>query len=890
MLLNNLRNKEQEHTDIKNILEKNYGYTVKDPVSGNSAKKALQQVQDAKQELYRNFNLAEYNRVVLFEQYLKQLIERKVPGRTPTRSKEKTETEKYTLPTLIDPESGKLMSSSGDGKDLKFMYKTDDGKSIDITEILTKNPELAQRFANELNINSAGITTTAGLTAARAAFSGVPSGIYANIGTTVVNAADDSIGWLTKVLGGAKAGVIARTVLKGVSFISLMTHSSDAGDPNEDLAAANFEIARELALKGAFIQATSLYPNVHGGWKDYIKGDPEHQQKVADDAAATAAVTAATAAQIAIDAGDEPGVKNAKTVLAAAVDSIIKTHPDMKGADYTSAQADRVKATLDSDVAATINAIKNQSVGDDKYGLDDPVDYKGRGTGATADPRIAAAATAADAIAAQGYQQADTRGFDDRAAADAIPVTGVDMGAEYSTAQQAQIAAQQATAAATAADAIAAQGYQQADTRGFDDRAAADAIPVTGVDMGAEYSTAQQAQIAAQQATAAATAANAIASADIKYDDQGMMAEPKGRTASPPYVTPQHVTPQHVTPQHVTPQIDVDHAPPGVAIDPQSRDGHHPPGYGIDVKPTATGGIVATPGITTGAGTRDVARDVANTGTITTIAGAPTIARTNVGTNVGTQTRTNTGKGKKGGKKRLPWLPGIPIPGPSGTGAKDRPEPRGQTFGSLGGYGIWPYGKLNSSIKRRGNVMNEEATFKNLKKLLEQDLDQAELALAAKDMVVQLQDIAEDLAKMQVENLMPLVDRIKEEYGPEAGEQFNGSVEAALGSALEGIKGTHEQVQNAVLVLTGDKSAMSTDMGTDDMSMDMGDTDMDDGLGGDDEISLDGADAAAGPENISLGRAVKKESVEKAKRALKTALREGKYNDKVLRQIIKSMK
>ena len=824
MLLNNLRNKEQEHTDIKNILEKNYGYTVKDPVSGNSAKKALQQVQDAKQELYRNFNLAEYNRVVLFEQYLKQLIERKVPGRTPTRSKEKTETEKYTLPTLIDPESGKLMSSSGDGKDLKFMYKTDDGKSIDITEILTKNPELAQRFANELNINSAGITTTAGLTAARAAFSGVPSGIYANIGTTVVNAADDSIGWLTKVLGGAKAGVIARTVLKGVSFISLMTHSSDAGDPNEDLAAANFEIARELALKGAFIQATSLYPNVHGGWKDYIKGDPEHQQKVADDAAATAAVTAATAAQIAIDAGDEPGVKNAKTVLAAAVDSIIKTHPDMKGADYTSAQADRVKATLDSDVAATINAIKNQSVGDDKYGLDDPVDYKGRGTGATADPRIAAAATAADAIAAQGYQQADTRGFDDRAAADAIPVTGVDMGAEYSTAQQAQIAA--------------------------------------------------------QQATAAATAANAIASADIKYDDQGMMAEPKGRTASPPYVTP----------QHVTPQIDVDHAPPGVAIDPQSRDGHHPPGYGIDVKPTATGGIVATPGITTGAGTRDVARDVANTGTITTIAGAPTIARTNVGTNVGTQTRTNTGKGKKGGKKRLPWLPGIPIPGPSGTGAKDRPEPRGQTFGSLGGYGIWPYGKLNSSIKRRGNVMNEEATFKNLKKLLEQDLDQAELALAAKDMVVQLQDIAEDLAKMQVENLMPLVDRIKEEYGPEAGEQFNGSVEAALGSALEGIKGTHEQVQNAVLVLTGDKSAMSTDMGTDDMSMDMGDTDMDDGLGGDDEISLDGADAAAGPENISLGRAVKKESVEKAKRALKTALREGKYNDKVLRQIIKSMK
>jgi hypothetical protein len=137
---------------------------------------------------------------------------------------------------------------------------------------------------------------------------------------------------------------------------------------------------------------------------------------------------------------------------------------------------------------------------------------------------------------------------------------------------------------------------------------------------------------------------------------------------------------------------------------------------------------------------------------------------------------------------------------------------------------------------------------------------------------------------------MPLVDRIKEEYGPEAGEQFNGSVESALGAALDGIKGTHEQVQDAVLVLTGEKSAMSTDMGSDDMSMDMGDTDMDDGLGGDDEISLDGAEAAAGPADVSLGRAVKKESVEKAKRALQTALKEGKYNDKVLRQIIQSMK
>ena len=45
---------------------------------------------------------------------------------------------------------------------------------------------------------------------------------------------------------------------------------------------------------------------------------------------------------------------------------------------------------------------------------------------------------------------------------------------------------------------------------------------------------------------------------------------------------------------------------------------------------------------------------------------------------------------------------------------------------------------------------------------VEQDLDQAELVLAAKDMVDRLQKMAEDLAGMQVEDLMPLVDAMRE--------------------------------------------------------------------------------------------------------------------------------
>ena len=80
MFLDDLKNKKQEHEDIKKILENDYGYTVKTPVYGNSAKKTHQYVQDAKQELYRDFTIEEYNRVVLFEKYLEQLAEQAAPA------------------------------------------------------------------------------------------------------------------------------------------------------------------------------------------------------------------------------------------------------------------------------------------------------------------------------------------------------------------------------------------------------------------------------------------------------------------------------------------------------------------------------------------------------------------------------------------------------------------------------------------------------------------------------------------------------------------------------------------------------------------------------------------------------------------------------------------
>ena len=931
MLLNNLRNKEQEHKDIKNILEKDYGYTIKSPVYGNSAKKVLQQVQDAKQELYRNFTVEEYNRVVLFEKYLQQLIELDA-------NKWGKGNPNVGGAMALDPNWAGGLRGAGMGAEVtqghasadevKKWLGTSDGKIFvnrakthgDDVNGLLKDPELMGM-------------APAGLMSSIAVANGVRLGM---VGLPAL-AAVPGAGWVALIaIGIATVGILAWQIHKG----------------NKEKEAIEAEVAAQ----------TEAVTTVTGEeQKDWSKAffQPGEDPSDPTRGRTTDRTTGRGDPVMSRDSELDPNAGKRNEIFQNAV---VDVSTELKLGDPKS--LDDKKAHMAA--ADKINAIMGSM-------YRDLADIDPEGGADYDDPTTDARLIVSDPRSQFGVSQQGVKVPIDRTkAAGAIPQTGVSQkgvftmpgapGVEYDPEGEARFDDPTTDARLTVSDPRSQFGVSQANIAAgitaYKEAEAAAAAKQQGIEQGAgkkAMANATQAAIAASQALAAQQAQDASdtriaigkAGTDIKYDDQGMMAEPTGRADVD---RSEWVTPDMKVADPAVLRAKQDYMDKGdaaaqralaIAHNAQQRNdikqGKAPPmsgathyqqwdtgvhdapeddprgdkvntGTGVDhyVPGSTTGkdkavGIAATPGID---GTSTGTDDVIDTGTIgITTAGAHKItgatraqiqaqrlAQTKAQTQVNTNSRTRSGK--KGGKKKPKGgvLPILGVPTISGTGAKDRPEPRGQTFGALGGYGVWPYGKLNSSTKRRGNVMNEEATFKNLKKLLEQDLDQAELALAAKDMVVQLQDIAEDLAKMQVENLMPLVDRIKEEYGPEAGEQFNGSVEAALGSALEGIKGTHEQVQDAVLVLTGDKPAMSTDMGSDDMSMDMGDTDMDDGLGGDDEISLDGADAAAGPADMSLGRAVKKESVEKAKRALQTALREGKYNDKVLRRIIQSMK
>jgi hypothetical protein len=180
------------------------------------------------------------------------------------------------------------------------------------------------------------------------------------------------------------------------------------------------------------------------------------------------------------------------------------------------------------------------------------------------------------------------------------------------------------------------------------------------------------------------------------------------------------------------------------------------------------------------------------------------------------------------------------------------------------------------------SVNPRSVTLENLRTLLEQDLDQAELVLAAKDMVDRIQKMAENLAEMQVEELMPLVDAMKEHFGPDVAQVFNSSVEATLQQALDTIKATRDGVDNAVLALTGEAPVQS-DMG----SMPGPEMGMDAEMEVPSEEDFGGDEAMAG-EVPAIGREMKPESISTSALAqAKKILMQGAKNGKVSKQAVK---
>lgn len=175
------------------------------------------------------------------------------------------------------------------------------------------------------------------------------------------------------------------------------------------------------------------------------------------------------------------------------------------------------------------------------------------------------------------------------------------------------------------------------------------------------------------------------------------------------------------------------------------------------------------------------------------------------------------------------------------------------------------------------------------KPVMESELDQAEVLLAAKQMADDLQKMAENLASMQVEELMSITNAMKEEVGVAEAETFSQSAEIAIGTALEAVKKANDDVSNAVLVAQG--QAPETDMSMEpapEAPMDPIDEPAEEPAGDD----FEGVDAASA-ESDAEGREMKEESVDpylKAIKMVKEAQSEGKVSKDVLKKAFAELK
>jgi hypothetical protein len=141
-------------------------------------------------------------------------------------------------------------------------------------------------------------------------------------------------------------------------------------------------------------------------------------------------------------------------------------------------------------------------------------------------------------------------------------------------------------------------------------------------------------------------------------------------------------------------------------------------------------------------------------------------------------------------------------------------------------------------------MMAAESRLRRAYRMLkESEVQQAQVVLAAQDMVDKMQSMLEDASEMQFKELPALVDSIKNQVGIDQAAQFNTDATAALTGLVQNLQGAKQQLDQALGVVTGatppPDAGMAAMGGAPSPADDMAAAGMDD---------LDAAAAAAGDE------------------------------------------
>lgn len=149
---------------------------------------------------------------------------------------------------------------------------------------------------------------------------------------------------------------------------------------------------------------------------------------------------------------------------------------------------------------------------------------------------------------------------------------------------------------------------------------------------------------------------------------------------------------------------------------------------------------------------------------------------------------------------------------------------------------------MTNQIKfTKKNKIAETPAVSGLTMLVEDELVKAQVILAIEDILDDLQQIAENLAKISPNAILPALDFMRNSFGPDATDQFYKSSTSAIGTATTAIQQARELINTQLDQLQNGELSPTNDMtkADDELALDGGDA-VD--LGGDEaELDLDNA-------------------------------------------------
>lgn len=101
-------------------------------------------------------------------------------------------------------------------------------------------------------------------------------------------------------------------------------------------------------------------------------------------------------------------------------------------------------------------------------------------------------------------------------------------------------------------------------------------------------------------------------------------------------------------------------------------------------------------------------------------------------------------------------------------------------------------------------MMQAESRLRREYRILkESEIQQAQVVLAAQDLVDKMQDMVEEVSELQFKDLPALVESIKNQVGVDQAMQFNTDATGALAGLLQNLQGAKQQLEAALGVVTG---------------------------------------------------------------------------------------